>query len=88
LKTRLPGIVHLPFDFRIKIRPVGRKVLNAKGLSDADGGWCVDERTIYIFSRLSGREKRYVLGHELVHALIDWIHFCTQTGVMAGTKRR
>jgi Zn-dependent peptidase ImmA (M78 family) len=40
-----------------------------------DGAWLYDTKTIDIRSSLPAKQRRYVLGHELLHAVNDWIGY-------------
>lgn len=78
---RLPTRVHLPFGFRIAVKLVtDSEMVGVLGSSDpdemVDGLWDDDTRTIYIRKVLSKKRQRYILSHELHHALLDWAHAC------------
>lgn len=78
---RLPSKVHLPFNFTVRIRQVTdsqmAEEMDAQDSEDiVDGLWDIDARTIYIRRAISKRRQRYILGHELHHALLDWMHEC------------
>jgi hypothetical protein len=80
----LPKKFSLPFmDYvvRIKLVPAGEcKEEDGKIL---DGWWGgEDDPTIYIKKTLSMAEKRYTYGHELQHAVLDWLHRCLKDGIM------
>lgn len=64
----LPKKIHLPFA-----RPI--RVIELPGtderITGCDGLWDDEERVIYIHNRLSHKKKKYVLYHELLHAVHD-----------------
>lgn len=73
-------MVRLPFGFSVRVRIVtaaelaralGWSVIEAQG---TDGAWHSDTRTIYLRSTLPPKRRRYVLAHELQHAVTDWAH--------------
>ena len=83
---RLPARVRFPFDYTVKVRQVTDREM--REFSDdapgdplsVDGLWIADDRTIYIRKCLRVRRKRYILGHELQHAFLDWQHHCLNNG--------
>jgi Zn-dependent peptidase ImmA (M78 family) len=79
---RLPSRVCLPFGYTVRVRLLTDTEMQAHDAEDADGFYDGDERTIYIRHSLSVRRKRYVLGHELFHALADFQHYCLDKGDM------
>lgn len=70
---RIPTRVVLPFGYRINVRMVTDAEMDQRDPS-ADGIWDSDTRTIYIRKRLPVTRRRYILGHELGHAWLDWQH--------------
>ena len=70
---RIPTRVVFPFGYRISIRMVTDAEM-AERDPNADGVWDSETRTIYIRKRLPVRRRRYILGHELGHAWLDWQH--------------
>ena len=84
---RLPTRVHFPFGYIVHIRQVTDAeiiaAVDGEGPEDmADGCWMVDTRTIYIRKSLPLRRRRYILSHELGHALWDWQHDCLDANAM------
>lgn len=77
---RIPGRVNLPFGYVISVKQLKQDEMNRVSLSDADGGWNVDIRTIYILKTLPITRKRYILAHELGHAWLDWQHHHLNNG--------
>jgi Zn-dependent peptidase ImmA (M78 family) len=69
---RIPKQVVIP-GLTVSVRQAPR---NDPDLLGADATWDYDENkaTIVICQALSIRRKRYLLWHELVHALLDLIH--------------
>lgn len=84
---RLPNYVRFPFGYVCKVKQVTdhemRKIVGVDVGDDiSDGLWDGDSGTIYIRKSLPVRRKRYILGHELGHAFLDWQHFCLDAGAM------
>lgn len=67
---RIPRFVDLPFRYRVSVILTDSDKL----LESSDGAWDVDTRRIYIRRDLSAARRRYILGHELLHAWVDWQH--------------
>ena len=44
------------------------------GGGECFGYWDVGTRTIYVDKTVGERKQRYVLTHELMHAVADWQH--------------
>jgi Zn-dependent peptidase ImmA (M78 family) len=82
--TRLPTKIHFPFGYICTVKQVTDKEM--KDLCDdedgSDGMWDVETKTIYILKKLPTKRKRYILGHELGHAFLDWQHYCLDEGAM------
>ncbi len=84
---RIPSRVQFPFGYDVLIRQVSDAemldVLEAEEPQDiSDGAWIVDTRTIYIRKALPVQRRKYILSHELGHALWDWQHECMNWGAM------
>lgn len=84
---RLPTRVNLPFGYDVLIKQVSDAemlvAIDGEEPEDVtDGAWLVDTRTIYIRKSLPAARKRYILSHELGHALWDWQHECMNWGAM------
>lgn len=77
--VRLPKYVHYPFGYRIRVVLTDeagiREAAECDGDDDTpDGVWDVETKTIFVLQALPIRRQRYVLGHEMRHALADWEH--------------
>ncbi len=78
-RLSLPRVVHLPFGFAVRVRVTTAAEMARAcrwSLAEAqavEGAWDWDSRTIYVRSALPPKRKRYVLAHELQHAVTDWI---------------
>lgn len=77
-RTRLPRTIALPFGYRVRVRQVP-----ARELPGCDGEWCAETRTVRIVRSLPERRKRYILYHELVHAVLDAGHHALNDGSAA-----
>lgn len=78
-RLTIPRAIRLPFGWTVKVRMVTVKELagiTGWSLDEArrtDGAWIVDNRTIYCRRSLPAKTKRYVVAHELLHAVNDLI---------------
>ena len=84
---RLPTRISLPFGYAVTVKQVSdTEMLEEQEEEEraevVDGLWDVDNRTIFVRRSLSLRRKRYILGHEMCHALADWIHDCLNEEAM------
>lgn len=83
---RLPARLRFPFGYTVTIRQITDTEMRAHSDDEPgepvslDGLWDQDTRTIYIRKCLPVRRKRYIFGHELQHAFLDWLHHCLNTG--------
>lgn len=83
---RLPARVRFPFGYTVTIRQITDREMRDHSDDEPgepvslDGLWDVDSRTIYLRKCLPVRRKRYILGHELMHAFLDWTHHSLNTG--------
>lgn len=83
MNAYLPASVRLPFGYTIAIKVVGRRHLKRVAKGDVMGCWDVDTRTIYVDRAMTEKEQRYVLTHEMAHALADWQHHALDGGAEA-----
>lgn len=92
MNPRLPSLIRLPFGYNVKVVQVSQRRM--RELTDVEPGnvvcglWFVESRTIYIWNKLSPKEKRSTLWHELQHVLVDAKDEQTQQGLarIAGSK--
>lgn len=85
----LPRTVTLPFGYVVKIKLASAKEckeLESPEMPTMYGWWDSALNTIYIRSTLKPAQKRYILAHEMHHALLDWMHEMLDGGVMQATK--
>lgn len=73
---RLPRQVRLPFGYTVQVKEVSDSEMRAE---DEDGGlndglWDAETKTIYVRASIPPRRKRYILVHEMGHALWDYQH--------------
>jgi len=83
---RIPRTVRLPFGFNISVRQVTRAEMKDACECDGDeegpdGLWDAEEMVIYLVRTLPVRRRRYVLCHELQHAVVDLMHAQLDDGV-------
>lgn len=84
MSAYIPRTIHLPFGYAVRVRQVTlREMQDALEDDDdtPDGLWCVEDRTIYLRRSLPVRRKRYILCHELQHAVADLTHQQLNDGV-------
>lgn len=80
---RFPRRVTLPFGYVVRVKEVTDGEMREMDDADertSDGCWDIETRTIYLVKTLSPRRKRYILAHELFHALIDYEHHLLNEG--------
>lgn len=78
----LPKTISLPYGYVVKIRLVPAGECKEENGRLLDGWWDDEVKTIYIKRTLTPARKRYQMGHELQHAVLDWIHHCLNEGIM------
>lgn len=75
---RFPSTIRFPFGYDVKVRLVPPAEIAEQAefeIEDApDGLWLADRQTIFINRALPLRRQRYVLIHEMGHALWDFQH--------------
>lgn len=74
---KLPRRVVFPFGYVVQVLQVPPEVLSG----DSDSEWNADTRTITINKQCAVARRRYLLLHELEHALNDLHHWAMDTGV-------
>lgn len=88
---RLPASVRFPFGYVVRVRLVTAAEMEsaesccncfAKPDEVPDGSWDCSERTIRICKGQPVTRQRYILGHELQHALLDFNHHHLNAGSM------
>ncbi len=82
----IPHRVHLPFGYIVAIRQITDTEMDEMIEADdagepADGYWNPDTRIIYLRKRLPMRRRRYILAHEMAHAVNDWLHHYLDCGI-------
>ena len=77
---RLPTRVNLPFGYIVKVKLATGSEMKNKDGQDCDGLWDSDTRTIYVRKALPVKRQRYILVHELVHAMNDYLHAALDAG--------
>lgn len=78
----LPRTITFPFGYKVKVKLMPAKECKEENGRPLDGWWDDEIRTIFIKKSLPADRRRYALGHELQHALLDWIHECLDAGIM------
>lgn len=86
MRKVIPKFVDLPFGFRIEVRRIPPSEMADRLEEDLEDGsaagfWDFDEMTIFIDKSLPAAKQRYILAHEMVHAVNDWAHLCLNMGV-------
>lgn len=84
----LPRKIVLPFDYSVKVKLATPTQCRTTDASQGEvyGWWDPDTKTIYIRKTLKPAQKRYILAHEMQHAILDWMHEKLDSGVMGATK--
>lgn len=78
----LPRTIPLPWGYTVKVKLVPAGQCKEEDGNLLEGWWDPDTRTIFIKKTLPLGRRRYMLGHEFHHAVLDWIHHCQNEGVM------
>lgn len=78
---RIPKYIRFPFGYTVKVVQKSPKELSDDVGTSVYGYWCDETRTIFISRTLTAAKKRYVVLHELTHALEDFKLFCTEIGL-------
>jgi hypothetical protein len=81
LKGRIPKTITLPFGYRIRVLQVPKRELD-----DCYADWCCTTRTIRVQKSLSLARRRYLVAHELLHALNDFTHALLLHGLAQNTS--
>ena len=74
LNDHLPQRVRLPFGYVITIKAVAPSTLKRVAKEEVWGCWDGTTRTIYVDKTANPRKQRYVLTHEMMHAIAEWQH--------------
>lgn len=76
---RLPRTIRFPFGYVVKVRTLTHAQMVEHGERTSDGAWDCTTRTIFIRKRLPRARQRFLLAHEMGHALLDWqVHHCNE----------
>lgn len=76
-KFRIPRRIRFPFNFSITVVQVSPKhefLYDSDTGEQLDGVWDSEFRRIILNKALPTRKKRYILAHEVEHAVKDWVH--------------
>jgi Zn-dependent peptidase ImmA (M78 family) len=79
---RLPSRVTLPFGYVVLVKELTDAEMRAEEEAGelCDGLWDAEAKTIFVRKDLPLKRKRYILWHELGHALWDGQHCCFDEG--------
>jgi Zn-dependent peptidase ImmA (M78 family) len=83
---RIPSRLHFPFGYVVRIKLVTVEEMNEYGGEGCDGLWLSDERLILVRKRLTAARKRWIISHEALHAINDWVHNCENRGLFTEKK--
>lgn len=78
----LPRTIPLPWGYVAKVKLVPAKECKEENGEILDGWWDSDTQTIYVKKTLPIARRRYMVGHEFNHAVIDWVHRCLNEEIM------
>lgn len=81
MNRRIPRTIRLPFGYTVRVREVSKREMEDECGDYLDGAWVADDRTIYLRRTLNVTRKRYILCHELQHAIADLQHQQLNDGV-------
>lgn len=71
-RLRIPQWVTLPFHYRVQVKQIPDSDFNEEIGADALAGWVVEEKTIYLRSSRTLKQRRADLAHEMLHVVSDW----------------
>ena len=77
MHRNIPRTIRLPFGYTIKVEQVTKREMEDECGDFLDGAWTPEGPnggTIRIVRSLKMTRKRYILGHEIAHAVNDWLH--------------
>jgi hypothetical protein len=82
----IPNRITLPFGFVIAVHRISPSEMADRLEEDLDEGnaagfWDYDQMAIFIDKTLPIAKQRYIMAHEMVHAVNDWAHWCLNRGV-------
>ena len=82
--VRLPTRIHLPFGYTVLVKQItdAEMILHDEDGELQDGLWDVELRTIFVRRSLPLTRRKYILGHEILHAVNDWVHDCLNEEAM------
>ena len=81
---RLPKRLVLPFGYVVTFKFLSAAQMRAEDAAELDGYWDPDTRTIYLRRQLPAKRLRYMVGHEMDHAINDYRHHLTNEGIAKG----
>lgn len=81
---RLPKRLSFPFGYVVTFRYLSASQMKTHEASELDGYWDSDTRTIYVRRRLQAKRLRYIIGHEMDHAINDYRHHLANEGIAEG----
>lgn len=81
---RLPKRLVFPFGYVVAFKFLTAAEMKLHEAAELDGYWDPDSRTIYLRRRLPVKRLRYMVGHEMDHAINDYRHHLTNEGIAEG----
>ena len=80
-RNHIPARVVLPFGYIVTIKQISDAEMDKmlerdKAGEPCDGYWNVDNRTLYVLKKMLMKRKRYIVAHDMIHAVNDWMHQC------------
>mgnify|MGYP001574712457 FL=1 len=83
-QRRIPTKIILPFDYVVTVQqvPPQSEALLAEG-GYSDGIWDPLSRIISVNNKLPAKRKRYIVIHEMQHALVDLLHDLADRGIVS-----
>lgn len=80
----MPKNLVLPFGYVITFKFLSAAEMIEEEIGDSDGGWDETTRTIFVRRRLPAKRLRYIIGHEMDHAINDYRHHLANEGIAEG----
>jgi len=81
---RLPTHIMLPFGYTVRVKQLSDSEMRAEDADGElqDGLFDPETRSIFIRATLPKGRKKYLLSHELLHAVADWQHELFNEGAL------
>jgi Zn-dependent peptidase ImmA (M78 family) len=78
----LPKKIKFPFDFVIEVKVIPEEQLESLMGRGCEGAYLPDARMIVVSRSLTTRKRRYIVAHEMTHALNEYFDEGLRSGIM------